>query len=93
MTFFYGYKFKYGLTWYSLQNDNKSCDFSCILKNILNSLPSLKRCVLLYFIYSLEEMIYNLIGISQDTIFEVDVKIHFPYTHDFGDIPLMIRNS
>lgn len=40
-------------------------------------------------------MIYNLIGFSQDTIFEVDVKIHFPYTctYDFGDIPLMMRNS
>lgn len=38
---------------------------------------------------------YNLIGFSQDTIFEVDVKIHFPYTctYDFGDIPLMMRNS
>lgn len=40
-------------------------------------------------------MIYNLIGFSQDTIFEVEVKIHFPYTYtyDFGDIPLMMRNS
>lgn len=57
----------------------------------------LKKCVLLCFIYSLKEMIYNLIGFSQDTIFEVDVKIHFPYTctgtYDFGDIPLMMRNS
>lgn len=40
-------------------------------------------------------MIYNLIGFSQDKIFEVEVKIHFPYTYtyDFGDIPLMMRNS
>lgn len=65
------------------------------MENILNSLPKLKKCVLLCFIYSLKEMIYNLIGFSQDTIFEVDVKIHFPYTctYDFGDIPLMMRNS
>lgn len=85
---------KYDLTGYSPQNDNESCNFSCILKNILNSLPSLKICVLLYFIYSLKEMPYdNLIGFSQDSIFEVYMKIHFPYSCDFIDIPLMMRNS
>lgn len=85
---------KYDLTGYSPQNDNESCNFSCIMKNILNSLPSLKICVLLYFIYSLKEMPYdNLIGFSQDSMFEVYMKIHFPYSCDFIDIPLMMRNS
>lgn len=85
---------KYDLTGYSPQNDNDCCNFYCILKNILNSLPSLKICVLLYFIYSLKEMPYdNLIGFSQDSIFEVYMKIHFPYSCDFIDIPLMMRNS
>lgn len=35
----------------------------------------------------------NLIGFSQDSIFEVYMKIHFPYSCDFIDIPLMMRNS
>lgn len=83
------------MTGYSLQNDNKSCNFYCNLKIFWILCRNSKNVYFYVSFIASKKWFITFIGFSQDTIFEVDVNIHFSYTctYHFGDTPLMMRNS